>query len=480
MTGANGTSAAAVTYATSTAAADVAYATQTAEAQRAYTACAGGVIGLAPATETYLDAVAQADHDYAVNQANGVTGADTLHSNALSSAANTYYSAQAAVSGLLSTSLASANVNYTNAISSPLLLGQGQGEGADLVYAAADAAASYTYSLAESGDYATFQTALSGVVDAGTGELGFEEEYTVASTQSYKTAMDSLVANHPVLLGDVRGPAGRGRLQSHHRFGSWRRPFPGDIEPSRDRRPPHRGISAGPGRQSPGQRQGAGLGHKRDGQGRGCFGSGHWPGGARPWTGGLESLSRDDAAGRNAARDHGRGRGCGHPGGLHDPGGRQFLCLRPPPDVRHHAAGQLYNRRRYPQRQLAPQRFGAALRGGTTTPSSEAVSGLSLQTLESVGNSLAAPTLAALDQALFGGWGSVLADTVSGILTALAKSGSKVVYIGAEVEEDDEDDEGDDDANEIPGWYKPFDRSSPEHDAKTQEEIRERENAAQG
>src|SRR5208337_858722 len=100
-----------------------------------------------------------------------------------SSAASTYQTTAAADDGRLQTDLATANSTYAKALNSPLSLGEGQGEGANLVYTYAIAAAQYTFTAAQSSDYAGLQTALCGIA-SGTYALGFNENYAEQTAQS--------------------------------------------------------------------------------------------------------------------------------------------------------------------------------------------------------------------------------------------------------------------------------------------------------
>jgi hypothetical protein len=180
-----------MTYAASSAAADVYYAAESARAEQSYTAGSGNCPGMAVTTEKYLDAVAQAERDYAVNTAEGVSDAESQHTAALAAAKSIYLTADAAAEGKLQTDLATADLDYTKAFSSPQV--QGQGGGADLVYASATATADYTYATAESTDYATLQNALVGKTG---GVAGLAEAFALANAQSYHTAINALVTAH--------------------------------------------------------------------------------------------------------------------------------------------------------------------------------------------------------------------------------------------------------------------------------------------
>ena len=179
-------------YAASAAAADVACVTAKAQAQAAYN------VSDAVATETYLDAVAGADRDYAVNSLPSASGGGggtgdpaAQHTAALAAASSAYLAAEAAADTTLQTGLATADFNYTTAYSSPL----SSGEGANLVYTSAVADANFTYTTAESNAYAALQTALSG--RAAGGAIGLGDAFADQNAASYAAAMGALAAAHP-------------------------------------------------------------------------------------------------------------------------------------------------------------------------------------------------------------------------------------------------------------------------------------------
>ena len=96
--------------ATADAAAALQQATATAQAQYVNTVGASGanaVPGTAAATQSYLNAVAQANRNFAVNQANGVSTAATQQTADLKAAQSAYQTAAAADDGRLQTDLAS-------------------------------------------------------------------------------------------------------------------------------------------------------------------------------------------------------------------------------------------------------------------------------------------------------------------------------------------------------------------------------------
>jgi hypothetical protein len=195
------TTAADVAYATSKAAADVAYAQALAEANETYVEGDGdSSIGDALATKNYLDAVAEAEAQYAKDQATGATDADVDHTAALASATADYLAAKAPADIGLETALAEADYNNTQAMESPVPFGESDSLGAALVHADAVADAEYTFDTSESNDYAALQTAIHG--DPTGSAIGLEETMVEENVQSYETAMDTLHDDHSSAWAD--------------------------------------------------------------------------------------------------------------------------------------------------------------------------------------------------------------------------------------------------------------------------------------
>ena len=183
--------------ATADASAALQQATATAQAQYVNTVGAtdaNAVPGTAAATQTYLNAVAQANRNFAVNQANGVSTAATQQTADLKAAQSTYQTAAAADDGRLQTDLASANLNYVNATGGTTNLLSVTG--ADGVLSTSAAGLQYTCAVADSNAYAALQTALSGI-DSETGDLGLNEAYLEQSADSYQAAIDAFALANP-------------------------------------------------------------------------------------------------------------------------------------------------------------------------------------------------------------------------------------------------------------------------------------------
>ena len=179
--------------------------------------------GTAAATQTYLDAVAQANRDFAVNQANGVSTAAAQQTAALNAAAAAYQTAAAANDGRLQTDLASANLAYVNATESPLPLGEGQGEGVDLAYASSTAALQCTYTVAVSNAYTALQTVLVGWVESDDDPptLGLAPAYAEQSADSYRAAVHAFALANPspwAALADAKATAADTEADSDAEF----------------------------------------------------------------------------------------------------------------------------------------------------------------------------------------------------------------------------------------------------------------------